>query len=162
LSDGLYTMVGQQPGPKREIWRIRAKQLVEDCKTSRQSMEDYLKAKYAKEKDEEYRKRLLERHYTGGPTSMNNLEAAHASLSRSHQLIDNIKNVGMALVTSLGEQNESLKNSQRKLWDIANKLGLSQRLIRTIQRRHAGDKLLVYSGMILTLLVLFLLWYFVM
>jgi hypothetical protein len=42
----------------------RVQQLVEDCKTSRYSMEEYLKAKCAIDKEEEYRQRLLERHNT--------------------------------------------------------------------------------------------------
>ena len=39
----------------------RVKQLVEECKTSRQIMDNYLKAKYAKDKEEEERTQLLER-----------------------------------------------------------------------------------------------------
>eukprot|EP00026_Physarum_polycephalum_P013867 Phypoly_transcript_14320.p1 GENE.Phypoly_transcript_14320~~Phypoly_transcript_14320.p1 ORF type:complete len:217 (+),score=27.35 Phypoly_transcript_14320:2-652(+) len=157
VTNDLSSLVGQQPGLKRELWRIRVKQLVEDCKTARQSMEGYLKVKYAKDKDEEDRRKLLERH-NANPTNMKSLEDTRASIRRSHQLADNIKNIGLALMHSLGEQNETLKNSQRKLWDIANKLGFSQRLIRNIQRRHAGDRILVFSGMILTLFILFVLW----
>jgi hypothetical protein len=55
----------------------------------------------------------------GTPTTLKNLEEANASVSRSHQLIDNIKNVGLALVGSLGEQNATLKVSQKNLLFIS-------------------------------------------
>jgi len=163
IADLLTSLAGQQTGPKRDIWRIRVKQLMEECKTSRQSMDNYLKAKYAKDKEEEERTQLLERRTKGGPsTNMEQLYREGKSLQRSHQTLDDIENAGRDIISALTGQNEMIKNAQRKLWDIANTLGLSQSLIRRIQRRHSGDRVLVYSGMVLTLLILFILWYFVM
>eukprot|EP00026_Physarum_polycephalum_P008189 Phypoly_transcript_08268.p1 GENE.Phypoly_transcript_08268~~Phypoly_transcript_08268.p1 ORF type:complete len:127 (-),score=14.90 Phypoly_transcript_08268:358-738(-) len=126
-------------------------------------MDNYFKTKYTREKEEEERSQLLERRTRGGPsTNMEQLYREGKSLQRSHRTLDDIENAGREIIGALAGQNEIIRNAQRKLWDVANTLGLSQSLIRRIQRRHSGDRVLVYTGMVLTLFILFLLWYFVM
>ena len=44
--------------------------------------------------------------------------------------------------------------------DIANALNLSRSLMRHIENRQFMDKVIVYGGMVFTLLILFVLWYF--
>jgi len=162
LSEGLNGLVGQQSGPKKDIWRIRVKQLTEECKTSRQAVDTYMRTKYAKDKEEEERTQLMERRSKGGAsTYMQQLHAEGDSLQRSHTAVDDIENAGRGILSSLYTQNESIKKTQRRLWDIANTLGLSRHLIRRIQRRNSVDKLMVYAGMVITLLIIGLLWYYV-
>ena len=47
----------------------------------------------------------------------------------------------------------------RKMLDIGNKIGLSNSTMRMIERRDATDAYLVFGGMIITLLVLYFLYF---
>jgi len=159
ICDTLDNEVAQQSGPKREIWRIRVKQLVEECKNMRKSMDTYLQSKYAQAREEDERSKLLERRSKGGQTAeVDQLLKENQSLGRSHTVLDDIESAGRNIISSLGSQNETIKKAQRKLWDMANTLGLSRNIIRRIQRRTFVDKLIVYSGMVITLVFIFLLW----
>lgn len=46
--------------------------------------------------------------------------------------------------------------TQRKMLDVANMLGLSNTVMRLIERRATQDKLIMIGGMLLTCLVIFL------
>ena len=55
-----------------------------------------------------------------------------------------------AIRSALGQQGASLKGVQRKLLNMAATLGLSNNVLRAIERRQLGDKLILYGGMLLT------------
>ena len=44
-----------------------------------------------------------------------------------------------------------MQAAHKKVLDVANTMGLSQSLIRIIERREFVDKMIVYGGMLLTL-----------
>ena len=46
----------------------------------------------------------------------------------------------------------------RKALDVANKIGISNSLLRVIERREGGDKLLIYGGMCGILLFIWVVW----
>lgn len=54
-----------------------------------------------------------------------------------------------------------LQKTQKKILDTANHLGLSQNVIRYIERRSAQDKWIFYGGMIITLLCLWAIVHFI-
>ena len=47
----------------------------------------------------------------------------------------------------------------RKMLDIGNKIGLSNSTMRMIERRDATDAYLVFGGMVVTLLVIYFLYF---
>jgi Golgi SNAP receptor complex protein 2 len=47
------------------------------------------------------------------------------------------------------------KNAHRRVLDVANTLGLSQDVIRWIERRSVEDKYVFWIGVVVTLLVVF-------
>jgi len=63
---------------------------------------------------------------------------------------------GEDTLTNLKEQNSSLKFIKTKMLNVTNSLGLSNTLIRMIERRNQSDKFVLYGGMILTLFIMFL------
>jgi len=68
--------------------------------------------------------------------------------------LDALTSNAYAVLSSLGQQRSSLKGVERKVLDFANTLGLSNNVIRTIERRQLVDKFIVYGGMLLTLALL--------
>jgi len=55
------------------------------------------------------------------------------------------------VLQNLGEQKAMLKNTQRKLYSVANTLGISRDTIRMIERRAAQDKWIFYGGVVVFL-----------
>jgi Golgi SNAP receptor complex protein 2 len=72
--------------------------------------------------------------------------------------MDDLIGSGTAILTSLREQRSSLKGVHRKLLDLANTLGLSNSVIRMIERRAYEDKFVLWGGMLVTTVILFLIW----
>lgn len=54
-----------------------------------------------------------------------------------------------------------IQKTQKKILDTANHLGLSQNVIRYIERRSAQDKWIFYGGMIITVLCLWAIVHFI-
>eukprot|EP00466_Bigelowiella_natans_P019116 jgi/Bigna1/85643/estExt_fgenesh1_pg.C_50114 len=82
------------------------------------------------------------------------------SLHRSNEEADRILETGRATLENLRNQGSILKSAHRKVLDVANTLGLSNSLIKMIERRENMDKILVFAGMSVSLLVLFILYYY--
>ncbi len=51
-----------------------------------------------------------------------------------------------------------IQSSQRRLLDIANSLGLSSTVIRLVEQRTTQDKLILYGGMLVTVIIIWFLW----
>ncbi|KAI9470073.1 MAG: hypothetical protein EXX96DRAFT_588706 [Benjaminiella poitrasii] len=66
--------------------------------------------------------------------------------------LDEFIGQAQSLLENLTDQHSILKKTQKKILDTANHLGLSQNVIRYIERRTAQDKWIFYGGMILTIL----------
>ncbi|KAF8477100.1 synaptobrevin [Kalaharituber pfeilii] len=68
--------------------------------------------------------------------------------SRTHEQLDDFLDRGRAVLHNLGEQKAMLKNTQRKLYSVANTLGISRDTIRMIERRAMQDKWIFYGGVV--------------
>jgi golgi SNAP receptor complex member 2 len=95
--------------------------------------------------------------------SSNDLElemAENGSLSRSSQLVNNYIEVGKETLNELVSQRERLKSIQRRVLDMFNYLGLSNSLMKGIENRDNIDKWIVFAGMIIVLVIIFLVYKF--
>ncbi|CAG0920177.1 unnamed protein product [Notodromas monacha] len=82
----------------------------------------------------------------------------HTSLQNAHRGMDDLIGSGTSILESLRDQRSSLKGVQRKLLDLANTLGLSNSVIRMIERRAYEDKYILFGGMFATSVIIFLIW----
>ena len=62
---------------------------------------------------------------------------------------------GRAVLGDLGEQREVLKGTQRKLYSVANTLGISGDTIRMVERRAKQDKWIFWGGVITFILFVY-------
>lgn len=69
-----------------------------------------------------------------------------SSLLASHSALDDATNVASALMSSLKEQRGIMKNAHKRVLDIASSLGISTSLAKLIERRTVGDRIVVYGG----------------
>lgn len=79
-------------------------------------------------------------------------------MSRTNEQLDDYLDRGRAVLADLGEQRAMLKNTQKKLYSVANTLGISRDTIRMIERRAGQDKWIFYGGVV----VFFVFCYFVL
>ncbi|KAJ3166979.1 protein transport protein bos1 [Geranomyces variabilis] len=75
-------------------------------------------------------------------------------LDASGNRVDDILHMGQTVLQDLYEQRDMLKGAQRRLYDVANHLGLSTSVIKYIERRSTEDKYIFFGGIIVTILVM--------
>merc|ERR1712113_1232479 len=83
------------------------------------------------------------------------------SLASSSNLVSNMTELSGVVMDSLSSQRRKLKGTQKRLVGLARSLGVSDNLVRLIERRDFMDRLLVYGGIVFTLLFFFTLLYLV-
>ena len=87
--------------------------------------------------------------------------AENSSLGHSSRMMNDYLSQGQETLGNLLSQRERIKSVQRKVLDILNYLGLSNTIIKVVERRDTVDKWIVYSGMVLiTFTIFFVFWYF--
>ncbi|KAK9752123.1 hypothetical protein QE152_g4522 [Popillia japonica] len=78
------------------------------------------------------------------------------AMHRVHQGVDEMLSTGTNALESLRSQRFTLKGAHRRIVDMANTLGLSTHTMRLIDRRVAQDKIILFGGMLVTLIVIVL------
>lgn len=80
----------------------------------------------------------------------------------AHQGVDDMLMTGNSALDNLRSQRDKLKGAHRRILDIGNTLGLSNHTMRIIEKRISEDKYVLYVGMAVTLLIIFIfIYYFV-
>jgi golgi SNAP receptor complex member 2 len=80
--------------------------------------------------------------------------AENASLQSSARMMNDYIAIGQETLSNLISQKDRIKNVQRKVFDILNYLGLSNSIMRVVERRDIVDKWIVYIGMVLIIALL--------
>ncbi len=106
------------------------------------------------------REALVEPTRAGGDVAlalgpMSAAEEARA-LERSTTGAAGILATGSAVVGALLSQRRTLKGAKTKMLDVLNQMGVDRRIIHKIERRDNADRLLLYAGMAVLLVILFL------
>lgn len=150
----LQTEIKSMPPHKKEVWLVKCRKLSEDEKHVRGAMERFLLVANASRASSAFGSRDA-----ASEARMQLLHQDSQSLSGSLRIANEIREVGVSILTRLRDQNASLKRARKQLWNVAHTLGLSRALLRLIERRQLQDQILVYGGMIFTLLLLGILVY---
>ena len=80
-------------------------------------------------------------------------------LESTNRVANEVKEISIAVLESIRNQNEILKRAKKKLYEIGIQLGLSRELIKTIERRQYGDKIIVGLFMLVIVIVFVVLFY---
>ena len=78
------------------------------------------------------------------------------SLHRTNREMDHLLDNGASILSNLRDQRGILKSAQKKMLDVATTLGMSNTVIRLIERRAEGDKYILIGGMIGTCFMMWL------
>lgn len=93
---------------------------------------------------------------SGGPLNLGSGdEAREAHAFREQNFFANTNNAldeyiarGQAVLGDLGQQRDMLKSTQKRLYSVANTLGISGDTIRMVERRAREDKWIFFAGVI--------------
>ena len=77
-------------------------------------------------------------------------------LQRSNRGVDDLLSHGNTILESLRDQRGMIKGVRKKMLDVASMLGMSNTVMRLIERRSEGDKYILVGGMIVTCLIMYL------
>ena len=86
--------------------------------------------------------------------------AESGSLERSNRMMGDYLALGQETLSELYSQKDRLKSVQKKVFDILNYLGISNTIMRAVERRDSVDRIIVLVGMaLITLLIVCIWWY---
>lgn len=89
--------------------------------------------------------------FGGGPGTFAREEHALREqnfFSNANTQLDEFLDRGRAVLGDLGQQREILKGTQKKLYSVANTLGISGDTIRMVERRAKQDKWIFWAGVV--------------
>eukprot|EP00057_Strongylocentrotus_purpuratus_P034346 XP_794856.3 PREDICTED: Golgi SNAP receptor complex member 2-like [Strongylocentrotus purpuratus] len=157
--DTLDILVNKEPVARRQNAKLKVDQLKYDCQHLNAALRQIQHRRYQREQEDKDREDLLTRRFTANDDNtsiMIDHELQHnTSLHNSHREMDNLLASGSATITNLRDQRGMLKGAQRKMLDVSNMLGLSNTVMRLIEKRTFQDKIILFGGMILTLIVMY-------
>lgn len=144
---------------RKKIWEAKVRNLADTCGNLRTSLEEYRAKTRHCETFQQQRDALFGDVENGvGSAQVNSYAQETNSINRSSQMVNEYTEMTQASLNSLKRQGRRLKGAHRKLFDIASSVGVSQSLLRVIERRSFWDKLLVYGGMFTTLIFIYLMY----
>ncbi|BDA40502.1 probable Golgi SNAP receptor complex member 2 [Coccomyxa sp. Obi] len=164
--DSIWRMqVLRESNTKRDIWKLKVEQVSEETDALQTALEKHTHKERRRRIEEAERAQLLSRsdpNSNGGwRATMDDDAQAMGYVQNSKRALEEAFQTGTAILTNMAGQRERLKSAQRKMLDLLNSVGLSDSLLRVIERRQRMDKWITYGGMFLVtcLLIGFWWWY---
>ncbi|KAK2110944.1 Golgi SNAP receptor complex member 2 [Saguinus oedipus] len=173
----LEILSSKEPPNKRQNAKLRVDQLKYDVQHLQTALRNFQHRRHAKEQQERQREELLSRTFTTNDSDTSipmdeslqfnsSLQKIHRGVDDlildGHNILDGLRNQRLTLKVGslLGDREKASENqkagTQKKILDIANMLGLSNTVMRLIEKRAFQDKYFMIGGMLVTLTVMFL------
>ncbi|XP_020106225.1 membrin-11-like [Ananas comosus] len=146
---------------QRDLWKRKLEQLAEEVDSLKESLDKHLMRQQKRMVEAKERAELLER--ANGDSShvlriFDEEAQAMQSARNSSIMLEEAYATGVAILSKYADQRDRLKRAQRKALDILNTVGLSNSVLKLIERRHRVDKWIAYAGMIITIVVVYAFW----
>jgi len=158
----LDALVSKEPPARRRNAKYRVDQLKYDAQHVRSSVYNLQQKLVARWRNEQEREELLNRRFTANDsTTISLLDGDldhHNRLLSMDNKMDGLISTGYTALENLRWQGKTLKGARKRMLDFANTLGLSNLVMRRIETRTFQDKIILFGGMIVTLIIMFLLY----
>ncbi|KAL9262444.1 Membrin-11-like protein [Drosera capensis] len=145
----------------RDLWRRKVEQVAEESESLKESLDRYFLRHQRRTVEAKERAELLGR-VNGESDHVLRIfdEEAQAlqSARNSARMMDEAYSTGVAILSNFSAQRERMKSAQRKALDILNTVGLSNSVLRLIEKRNRVDTRIKYAGMILTVVIVIMFW----
>ncbi|KAL7534187.1 hypothetical protein ACHAXR_005707, partial [Thalassiosira sp. AJA248-18] len=149
----------------REMWKRKILELREDAQYIRRQGEHFDRMvssgiRQRRERDDLFARRRKNRTNGGADADeMQQLTEEADSLANSSGMMNEILDSASTNLSSLVGQRQRMRWVNRKMLDIGNKIGLSNSTMRMIERRDSTDAYLVFGGMVVTMIVIYFLYF---
>ncbi|KAF6158668.1 hypothetical protein GIB67_040182 [Kingdonia uniflora] len=157
--DRLWRSIGSKP--QRDLWKRKVEQINEEVESIKEGLDKLLLRNQKRIMEAKDRAELLKR--ANGDSAhvvriFDEEAQAMTSAQNSSRMLEEAYSTGVEILSKYSEQRDRLKRAQRKALDILNTVGLSNSVLRLIERRHRVDKSISYIGMIVTIIVVYMFW----
>ncbi|KAG7269591.1 hypothetical protein CRUP_028643 [Coryphaenoides rupestris] len=156
----LEILASKEPLNRRQNAKLRADQLKYDIQHLQSGLRNFQHRRYQRDAQDREREELMNRTFTTNDADtsipMDETLQMNSNLHNAHRGMDDLLGSGASVLNGLRDQRGTLKGTHKKMLDVANMLGLSNTVMRLIERRATQDKLIMIGGMLLTCLVIFL------
>lgn len=157
----LDILINKEPAARRANAKYRVDQLKYDLKHVQNSFAMLQHQKHARAREAEEREALLSRKFTTNDQQDTSIFLDHElqhhdKLGDANRNVDEMLGAGVSILESLRHQDTMLKGARKRVLDLANTLGLSNTVMRMIERRSTQDKYILFAGMVIVLLCLYL------
>ncbi|XP_066554740.1 Golgi SNAP receptor complex member 2 [Amia ocellicauda] len=156
----LEILAGKEPPNRRQNAKLRVDQLKYDVQHLQTALRNSQHRRYNREAEEREREELMSRTFTtnDADTSIPIDETLqfNSSLHSAHRGMDDLLGSGSNILHGLRDQRSTLKGTHKKMLDVANMLGLSNTVMRLIEKRAFQDKFIMMGGMLVTCVVMVL------
>lgn len=146
---------------QRDLWKRKVEQVAEEADSLKESLDRLAMRQQRRMQDARERAELMQRANGEGEHILRIFDdeaQALQSARNSHMMLEEAYATGVAVLSKYAEQRDRLKRAQRKALDILNTVGLSNSVLKLIERRHHVDKWIAYAGMIITVVVVYMFW----
>ncbi|KAL5728382.1 Membrin-11 [Ranunculus cassubicifolius] len=157
--DRLWRSIGNQRN--RDLWKRKVEVVAEEAYSFKESLDKYTQRNQRKMMEAKERAELFQRANGDGShvmTIIDDERRAMDSARKSSLMIDEAYSTGVAILSKYAEQRDLLKRAQRKALDVLNTTSLSNSVLKLIERRHRVDKWIAYTGMTVTVIIVYLFW----
>ncbi|KAL9843256.1 putative GOSR2/Membrin/Bos1 [Arabidopsis thaliana] len=134
---------------QRDLWRRKTEQVGEEAEYLNLSLEKYMSRNQRKMLEAKERADLLGRASGEGAHILQIFDEeaqAMSSVKNSKRMLEESFSSGVAILSKYAEQRDRLKSAQRKALDVLNTVGLSNSVLRLIERRNRVDTWIKYAG----------------
>ena len=156
--DQLDKLVISEPKDRREDFKRRIMHLRNSHQHIKVSLDSWIRRNSQYNFDAQ-KKDLFGAADVENGTMRDSITAENSSLGHSSRMMNDYIASGQETLGNLLSQRERMKSIQRKVFDILNCLGLSNTIIKNVERRDSVDKWIVYGGMLLILVLIAFLCY---
>ncbi|XP_051995810.1 Golgi SNAP receptor complex member 2-like isoform X1 [Xyrauchen texanus] len=150
----------KEPPNRRQNAKLRVDQLKYDVQHLQTALRNFQHRLDTREAQEREREELLSRSFTtnDADTSIPIDETLqfNTNLHNAHRGMDDLLGSGSSILNGLRDQRSTLKGIHKKMLDVANMLGLSNTVMRLINKRASQDKFIMIAGMLASCFVMFL------
>ncbi|RAL51981.1 hypothetical protein DM860_016479 [Cuscuta australis] len=146
---------------QRDLWKRKVEQVAEEADSLKDCLNKYDLRDRKRIQEAQERAELLGR--ANGSSShilriFDEEAQAMQSVRRSSKMMEETFATGAAILSKYSEQRDRLKHAQRKALDVLNTMGLSNSVLRLIERRNRVDKWIKYTGMVVSVVILVVVW----
>ncbi|KAK9170173.1 hypothetical protein Syun_002313 [Stephania yunnanensis] len=157
--DRLWRSIASKP--QRDLWKRKVELVAEEGDSLKESLDKYVQRNQKKMTEAKERAELFGRAKGDSALVLRIFDdeaQALQSARNSSMMLDEAYSTGVAILSKYADQRDRLKRAQRKALDVLNTVGLSNSVLKLIERRHRVDKWVAYTGMAVTLIVVYAFW----